>query len=226
MSFAQYLDVFFDKIQLPGNLPEGIEMLYPFDQGEVREVVNKFYQKYYSDANPRVILLGINPGRFGAGVTGITFTDPIKLEKNCDIKNNFDKKPELSSTFVYEMIEAFGGPDKFYGHFLLSAVFPLGFVKDGRNFNYYDIRELQESLEPSIVHAIKLQISLGARSDVAFSMGRGKNMQFLQQLNAKHHFFDQIRPLPHPRWVMQYRLKRKQAFIAQYIDELRKVIEN
>ena len=49
----------------------------------------------------RHLLLGINPGRFGGGVTGIPFTDPIRLQNVCGIENNFEKKQELSSVFIY-----------------------------------------------------------------------------------------------------------------------------
>ena len=94
-----------------------------------RKPANSFYTKYYSDNNKRILLLGINPGRFGGGVTGIPFTDPVRLEKVCGIKNDFQKKQELSSVFIYEMIEAYGGAEKFYKQFYISAVSPLGFVK-------------------------------------------------------------------------------------------------
>jgi len=47
----------------------------PFRENpEALIVSGKFYKKYYNDNNPRFLILGINPGRFGAGVTGIPFT--------------------------------------------------------------------------------------------------------------------------------------------------------
>ena len=33
-------------------------------------------------------------------------------------------------------------------------------------------------------------------------------------------FFERILPLPHPRWVMQYRRKRKEEFVGQYLGVL------
>jgi hypothetical protein len=51
-------------------------------------------------------------------------------------------------------------------------------------------------------------------------MGQGKNYAFLNKLNQEHGFFEKIIPLPHPRWVMQYRLKRKKEFIREYVDKL------
>jgi len=55
---------------------------------------------------------------------------------------------------------------------------------------------------------------------VAFSMGQGKNFKYLKQLNDQHGFFDQILPLPHPRWVMQYKLKSKEVYIDEYVTKL------
>jgi len=75
------------------------------------------------------------------GITGIPFTDPVKLEV-LGIANDFQKKRELSSDFVYQMITAFGGANKFYQTFYISAISPLGFTKDEKNLNYYDVKRL------------------------------------------------------------------------------------
>ena len=188
-------------------------------------VVETFYRKYYSDTNERVLLFGINPGRFGGGITGIPFTDPIRLEELCGIPNVFDKKAELSSTFIYDMIEAFGGPSSFYAHFFITAVSPLGFVKDGKNLNYYDIPELRKGWEPFFLECIRNQLPLMKTNSVAFSIGQGKNVDYLKKLNDMRPSFTSIRPLPHPRWVMQYRLKRKSEFIQVYMDELQAAVQ-
>jgi hypothetical protein len=45
------------------------------------KICSSFYQKYYADNKKRSLIIGINPGRFGAGVTGIPFTDPIRLKR-------------------------------------------------------------------------------------------------------------------------------------------------
>ena len=49
-----------------------------------------------------------------------------------------------------------------------------------------------------------------------------KNFKFLQRLNAENHLFEEIIPLSHPRFVMQYRLKRKDEYIRQYLDAFEK----
>lgn len=180
----------------------------------------RFYHRYFSDQNKRVVLLGINPGRFGAGVTGIPFTDPIRMDAECGLENTFDKKQELSSIFVYDFIRAMGGVQYFYQHFYITSICPLGFVKNGKNYNYYDSPALIEAIMPMILDNLASQISFGLRTDVAFSMGQGKNFDFLKKLNAQYHFFEELIPLPHPRWVMQYRLKKKEDFITEYVTKL------
>lgn len=215
MTYAQQILDYYARLNLPQNLPEGVEVLYPFDEDEVKRVTDLFYHQYFNDTNKRAFLVGINPGRLGGGATGIPFTDPIRLKEELGIENNFDKKSELSSRFIYQMIQAVGGPTIFYKHFYFSSVSPLGFVKDGKNLNYYDIPELQNALEDYMVEEMRKQIAFGAY-DTAFSLGMGKNIAYLKALNKKYTLFKEIVPLPHPRWVMQYRLKRLDEFIDQY----------
>lgn len=219
MTLAKSIIDFYKDIKPPTDLPEGVEVLQPFSEPEVIEIVNDFYSKYYKDNNPRTYLIGINPGRFGGGATGIPFTDPIRLKEVIDIESSFDKKAELSSKFIYQMIDRLGGPEPFYKNFYFTSASPLGFVKDGKNLNYYDIKELQDGLEQYIVDHLKKQIDFGSRP-IAYSLGKGKNIKYLKWLNKKYALFEEVRPLPHPRWVMQYRLKRLDEFIEEYFKAL------
>lgn len=164
--------------------------------------------------------MGINPGRFGAGVTGIGFTDPIRLEEDCGISNDFEKKAELSSKFIYDVIHAYGGPKKFYSKFFFSSISPIGYVKKGKNYNYYDDPSLEKVVKPFAVNCIQKKLDFGCTDTIAFSIGQGKNFKFLERLNNQHKFFHKISFVPHPRWVMQYRLRRKEEFIDQYLSAL------
>lgn len=220
MNFYNKYFNFIDHLDFPESLPHGVEILNPFNVETTYSLSKTFYQKYYNDQNPRLFLIGINPGRFGAGVTGVPFTDPIRLELKCGIENSLAQRQELSSVFVYEVIEAYGGVEAFYSEIFFTSVSPLGFVKDGVNLNYYDIPEVRNFLEPYMVKALRQQIEMGAIKKVAFSMGKGQNFKYLQYLNKKYQLFDAIEPLPHPRWVMQYRLKRKAIFIDEYITKI------
>ncbi|MFM8913855.1 MAG: uracil-DNA glycosylase family protein, partial [Flammeovirgaceae bacterium] len=176
-----------------------------------------FYKKFYADAKSRYVILGINPGRLGSGITGVPFTDPINLEKYCGIKNNLPKKHELSSEFVYKVITAFGGLEKFYSRFYFTSVCPLGFTKDGKNINYYDDKHLQEKAEPFIIESLSHQLGWGLNKTKAFVFGEGKNFEYFQQLNQQHGFFKSLTPLPHPRFVMQYKLKKIDEYIDLYL---------
>ena len=220
MDFANNILNFLFNLKLPFELPENVEVLDAHKRKDVQQACIAFYKTYYNDNNKRHLLIGINPGRFGGGVTGIPFTDPIRLEKVCNIQNDFQKKQELSSVFIYEMIEAFGGAEKFYNQFYFSAISPLGFVKDGKNLNYYDDKNLLQLIQPFVIDCMQQQVAFGLQTDFCFCIGEGENLKYLQKLNAEHKWFNKIEPLPHPRFIMQYRLKRKEAYIQQYIEKL------
>ncbi|MEO5647745.1 MAG: uracil-DNA glycosylase family protein [Chitinophagaceae bacterium] len=192
----------------------------PYLDPETFETCKLFYNKYYPDNESRRMIIGINPGRFGGGVTGIPFTDPIRLDSICCITNHWQKKQELSSVFIYEMINAFGGADLFYKKFYITAVSPLGFTRDNKNLNYYDDKELQKNFEAFVIECFEKQFAFGIERDVAFCLGDGKNFKYLSKLNDEVKFFEKIVPLPHPRFIMQYKLKRKEEYIQLYLERL------
>src|ERR1700748_1352959 len=119
MTFATKAIRFNRHLRYAGTpLPPGIRRIDPFtESAQPLLIAEKFYQKYYSDNGPRHLILGINPGRFGAGLTGIPFTDPKRLMAVCHIPYAGRITHEPSSAYVYEMIEAYGGPEAFYGKF-------------------------------------------------------------------------------------------------------------
>jgi hypothetical protein len=226
-TFAEKVISFCMGLDFQGTLPEGISIMNPFrNNQEVISAVSKFYRKYYSDNKERHLILGINPGRFGAGVTGIPFTDTIRLNDKCDISIPGIKSYETSSVFIYEMIDQYGGAEKFYGDFFISSVSPLGFTYSGSggkelNYNYYDSRELTKAVTGFAVESIIIQLEFGIKRDVCFCLGTGKNYKFLSMLNGMHNFFGRIEPLEHPRFIMQYKSKQKKFYISTYIEKLR-----
>jgi hypothetical protein len=198
-------------------LPHGVHWLDPYQETETQHSMRAFYSMYYNDNAQRSLILGINPGRFGAGITGVPFTDPIRLADECGIQNSFPRRKELSSVFVYDVIHAFGGCKAFYKKMYISALCPLGFVKDNKNYNYYDDPFLMKIVEPFIIAHLKAQIELGVNTKRVYCLGQGKNYQYLEKLNNGHQLFKEIVPLPHPRWVMQYRLKEKAEYVQMYL---------
>ena len=193
----------------------------PYGDPAVQRYMRAFLDKYFSDYHERTIVMGINPGRFGAGVTGITFTDPVAMADFLGIPNALPRRRELSSVFIYDMIHRFGGPDQFFSKFFLTAISPLGYTRDGLNLNYYDEPALVRAVTPFIVSTLEQQIALGCRRDVAYVLGFGANRKFIEKLNSEHRFFERIVALEHPRWIMQYRRKKLDQYIDKYVETLR-----
>jgi hypothetical protein len=216
--FSDKILTFLRSLTISASLPRGVNVLNPYQDDLTFHLCEQFYTKYYKDHKMRSMIIGINPGRLGGGLTGIPFTDPKHLEESCGIKNPMQKKTELSSSFIYEVITAFGGPKKFYQQFYFSSVSPLGFVKDGKNLNYYDDSRLQKKLESFILASMKAQLNFGIDRSVAYCLGEGENSKFLKALNEEHQFFNHIIPLAHPRFIMQYKSKSKQAYIQRYLE--------
>lgn len=221
MKTADKILEFYTNLEIDFEAGEGVYIMNPFLQEEAMKFTRLFYHKFYGDNRSRKLILGINPGRFGGGITGIPFTDPVRLEEDCGIPNPFQKKSELSSVFIYEMINAYGGPAAFYGDYFVSALSPLGFTRNNVNLNYYDDRQLLKNIEPFIIRCIEQQVDILNPGDTAYCIGGGENFTIFSRLNEKKGFFKRIIPLKHPRWVMQYRLKRKQEFINEYIEALK-----
>lgn len=220
MRFSKHILQFFTELQVPPNLPEKVDVLWPYQDSEVKRIMGVFYKKFFSDTGQRIFLIGINPGRFGAGVTGICFTDPQRLALDCGITHSLAGGRELSSDFVYRMIRAFGSPSRFYQYFYLTALSPVGFLQEGKNLNYYDVKGLARQLDGWMANAMWKQIQAGANRKIAFSMGKGSNYKHLLDFNTRHGFFERIEALPHPRWVMQYRYTQIEEFIRLYIHKI------
>ena len=225
MTFAEKVIDFNQNLSYTGApLPPGIRIMNPFkEDAQVMQIVEAFYGKYYNDDKPRHIILGINPGRFGGGLTGIPFTDPKRLVAECYIPYTGKVTHEPSSVFVYEVIHAYGGLEAFYGDIYINSVCPLGFTsvdEKGRekNYNYYDSGELVAAVKDFVIENIRKQIGLGVQTDTCFCFGTGKNEKFLQKLNDEHQFFKNIITLEHPRFIMQYKMRSKQFYIDKYVD--------
>lgn len=230
MTFAEKIVSFLMDLEYKGSLPEGISIMNPFrDNPEVVSVITQFYSRFYSDEKHRHLILGINPGRFGAGVTGVPFTDTRRLAEKFGIIISGVQTFEPSSSFVYEMIDVFGGPESFYSNFYISAISPLGFTAPGGkgkdvNFNFYDNKKLAEFVYDFIVESLEKQLGFGIMKDICFCLGTGKNFKFLEELNSRFRYFNKIVPLEHPRYIIQYKSKQKHHYISKYVEELRKVL--
>ena len=226
-SFADRVIDFHRRLRYDGDaLPDGIRIMNPFIESPVAmNILEVFAQRFLTGEQPRRLILGINPGRFGGGLTGVPFTDPKRLVAACRIAYDGKHTHEPSSVFIHEMIGAYGGLEAFYRDNYINSPCPLGFTSvsaAGReiNYNYYDSPALAAAVKPFMVRSIRQLMQLGVRRDRVFCLGTGKNEKFLRQLNKEHDFFDELVALEHPRYVMQYKARSKDEYIRKYVNAL------
>ena len=219
MRDQQIID-FLAGLTIPEGVPEEVEVMHPYQDTGVMDLVQQFYSRYFADERMRTGLFGINPGRHGAGLTGIPFTDPKRLRDDCGIDNAL-RSHEPSSEYVYAVIDRMGGAASFYKRFFISSLCPLGFTADGKNLNYYDRKDLQQAMEPYIIRTLRQQIDLGLYTHTAIILGAGKNLHFFEELNRREGFFERIVGLPHPRYIIQY----KRRFLDDYLAMWKKTLD-
>ena len=221
-TFAQKVISFNKNLKYSGKLPQDFQVMNPFlDNPETMVVMKQFYDKFYNDNRQRRFIIGINPSRHGAGVTGVPFTDTKNLEKYCGIKMKSARTHEVSSVFLYDMIEAFGGAEKFYSEFYINSPFPLAITRKGQNgvylnANYYDDKELFNCVEGFMIESLKKHISLGLDTSEVFVLGV-KNATFLKKINEREKLFEKMTVLEHPRYIQQYKSKEKDLYIDKYL---------
>ncbi len=212
------------------DLPDGYYIINPFNgnnKDKIKEITNIFYKKYYNDNHKRYLILGSSPARKGTAATGIPFEDASHLYEITGIKINDFYINKSSSNFLYEVMEQYGGCEKFYRDFYMSFVCPLGIAKINSknnivNCNYYENKQLEKTLYTFIVNSLKRQISFGIDTSICYCIGSGENYKFLTEINEKYNLFDKIIPLEHPRFIMQYNSKDKDIYLNKYIEALNK----
>lgn len=221
-SFGDKVINFNRQLNFSGSLPDGFKVINPYmDNPETMQVMQQFYHKFYSDNEQRKFIVGINPSRHGAGVTGVPFTDTKRLESVCGIKMESAHTHEISSVFMYDMIAEYGGAATFYKQFYINSPFPLAIVRKTKesnwlNANYYDDAALFEMVKEFMILTLKNNISIGLDTSEVYVLGK-KNALFIQKLNKEAHLFEQIKVLEHPRYIQQYKSKEKQIYIDKYI---------
>jgi hypothetical protein len=206
-------------------LPPGVQVLDPLhgpNAEEVHRVVRTFHEKFYSDERPRTLLLGINPGRHGAGSTGLPFTDTKRCEGDLGIPVQGMRTHEPSSDMFYRVVRAAGGAEAFYGRVYVHAICPLGFVREGdggslTNLNYYDDKELERAVTPFVEHWLRGLVDCGMRTDAVICIGTGRNATFFNTINARLQLFGRIIPVEHPRYIMQYKARSIDLYVNRYL---------
>ena len=222
-TFADRVIDFNRNLTYNGELPPDFQVMNPFmDNPETMKVMSEFYHKYYDDNKERRFIIGINPSRNGAGVTGVPFTDTKRLDSVCGIKMASARTHEVSSVFVYDLIEAYGGADLFYNDFYINSPFPLAIIRESKggnwlNANYYDDRMLFNLVKEYMIESLKKHIDLGLDTDEVFILGV-KNANFIAKLNAEEKMFGKLTALEHPRYIQQYKSRDKLFYIDKYLN--------
>ena len=225
-TIGQRIITFNKGLQYTGKLPEGFAVLNPhLDNPETLQVMTSFYDKYYNDQAPRKFIIGINPSRHGAGVTGVPFTDTKHLENDCGIPMLSARTHEVSSVFVYDMIALYGGVSAFYKDYYINSPFPLAIVRKNAqgnwlNANYYDDPELFALTRSYMIETLQKHIALGLDTNKVFVLGK-KNATYLDKLNQEANLFQEMVVLEHPRYIEQYKSKEKQLYIDKFITLLK-----
>ena len=132
---------------------------------------------------------------------------------------------KASSNFLYDVMEQYGGCEKFYQDFFMSFVCPLGVVNlnargNEINANYYENKKLENALYSFIVTSLKKQIAFGIQTSICYCIGSGENFRFLTRINEQYKFFDKIIALEHPRFIMQYNKKDRNKYLDKYVTAL------
>ena len=225
-TFGEKVIEFNSKLRYSGELPKGFQVINPYlDNPETMEVMQQFYRKFYNDSNQRKFIIGINPSRHGAGVTGVPFTDTKRLESACGIKMKTAHTHEVSSVFLYDVIAEYGGAEAFYNKFYINSPFPLAIVRETKegnwvNANYYDDPLLFKMVKDFMIASLKEHIGMGLDATDVFVLGK-KNVTFVEKLNKAENLFVILKTLEHPRYIQQYKSKQRQHYIDKYITAFR-----
>jgi len=227
---AQKILEFYDSLKnIDINLPEKYRLINPFagaNQQQITQITQRFYRQHYHDNKRRFMILGSSPARRGTALTGVPFEDVNYLQKYTRISLDAFGANKRSSSFLYEVMEEYGGRQNFYKQFYMSFVCPLGIENinlkgNWANCNYYENAVLKKCLHTFIVDSLRRQIDFNIDTTVCFCIGSGENFKFLTNINNEQHFFDAIVPLEHPRFIMQYNSNRKEEFMQKYVNIFR-----
>jgi hypothetical protein len=153
--------------------------------------IRAFNKTYYQNSYPKTVLCGINPGKNGAGKTGIPFVDFASLSKL--IANVEKTDSERSAQFFYDVVSEFGAKE-FYDSFYVTNISWVGYIKGNKNINYY---KLPEKPKKFIMEMFKYEMEeISPQTIIAMS---GEVQNTLNQL-YEDSTIDIKSSLPHPNY--------------------------
>lgn len=184
-----------------------------------KQNIIQFHERYIKNSKPKIVLCGINPGRFGAGLTGIPFIDFNSLGKMLPFVESITS--EKSAGFFFSVIQEFGIVE-FYKNFHVTNLSWYGFCKcnKGSNVNYYDLRtDIQRYLIDIFVREIEY-----INPEVIIPLSTQVYHE-LRALKESGEIKAEIGPrLNHPSWITTYRSRELSHWRNQYISVLKKYL--
>lgn len=118
------------------------------------ELVRSYYKKFYSKQGRRIVFCGINPGKYGAGKTGVPFIDFHGISRMLPGHDRQDK--ERTAQYMLSIIEEYE-PGEFQDAVYLTNLSWYGFLRNGKNFNYYILpRSVRHHFIASFVEEMKI----------------------------------------------------------------------
>jgi len=173
-----------------------------------RQVMDDFWRRFYPEELPRHVICGLNPGRFGAGLTGVPFTDFQTLSRWMPSVERQDTEP--SAQFFAQVVAAVG-VEAFFRRFYVTNVSAVGYVKDGRNLNYHDLPAgALEVVERRFVEEMEI-----VRPQQIIALGRQVERSIKRLMPNVV-----VSYLPHPAWVSTYRKAAQHDWIERYLRVL------
>ena len=187
-----------------------------------KDNIINFHKKYVEPNSPRVVICGINPGRNGAGLTGIPFID---FESLSNMLPDIQKKDwEQSAKFFFSVIQEFG-IEEFYKNFHVTNISWFGFsrIDKPKNVNYFE-KDIFTEIAIYLIDKFVEEMEL-INPDYIIPLSKTVKYE-LEKLKKQGKIRAEIGTcINHPSWVVTYRRKDLSIWRQKYIDTLSKYID-
>lgn len=181
------------------------------------ELVHRYYQKFYSTEAKRIVLCGINPGKNGAGKTGIPFLDFRAVSQLLSDIGQDDR--EQSAQFILSIINEIG-IDSFYRNVYMTNISWFGFTKDGNNQNFYDLPSpLPTTFTDSFIEEMDI-----VQPKVIVPLSKEVEQTLKQMIKSGGLGYPLAERLPHPYYCSIG--KRAIKYRQIYVKKITSLIEN
>lgn len=173
-----------------------------------QQVMNAFWSRLYSCDLPRQVICGLNPDLSDEYLPGVPFSDFQRLARCMSEVERQDI--EHSAPFFVKIIEAIG-VESFFQRFYVTNVSAVGYFKEGRKLNYYDLpADALEFVERCFVEEMEI-----VRPQRVIALGREVEQTVMKLLPGIR-----LDYLPHPSWVMKQGGQEQQEWAEQYLSAM------